>query len=106
MISILTWKNSDNKIEKDDDDIVMMPWNFSMWKYSKRIFGRFLRLISVIVTLALKRRFFYINYYHKAQSQYMIFIVLCQTCLDNIAVRHIWLIINTQDYCGVYVSVY
>ena len=40
---------------------VMMTRNFSMRKYSKRIFCRFLRLISVIVTLALKRQFFYIN---------------------------------------------
>jgi len=76
-----------------------------MRKYSKRIFGRFLRLISVIVTLALKRQFFTLIIIIK-HSHSTWFLVLCQTCLDNIAVCHIWLIINTQDYCGVYVSVY
>ena len=37
---------------------VMMTRNFSMRKYSKRIFCRFLRFISVIVTLVLERQFF------------------------------------------------
>jgi len=66
MISILTWKKSDNKtaninVKKrfnasvtmtlshytmsEDDDSVMMPWNFSMWKYYKRIFGVFYVLL-------------------------------------------------------------
>ena len=31
----------------EDDDIVMMPWNFSMQKYSKRIFAVFyVQLVS------------------------------------------------------------
>jgi len=42
-----------------------MTRNFSIRKYSKRIFAVFLRLISVIVTLALKRQFFYINEHHR-----------------------------------------